>query len=536
MLPPGLQTPREVTLYYDSVYESLIASGEAIPFIYPWAGIGAFITLGYLLVDHRKSSIWRNLRYPIFAFLFAFQTWCVLYTRAKHPAGAFGVGLLSAWGVLWVASLMIVNDCQSAFTRIERYQRDGGDNLIPTVDKPKSSENGSVKSSEQHLDGALNLSQSKHTFDNSKRAVLDWQEYPATIRNRLDWVADVFCNFRGVGWNWQTSGIPPPPKSIAAQLYGNVDSDRAEEVTISRSGIRRFRDKSKLLKAAAIKIVVGYIALDIIKVLMNNDPYFSGYVDAAPPTYLPEVVRSSNIATTYYRLLIGLFAVYTALTQAFNLGPLFFCGLLGPDLIGVRGEPWMNPADMFGSYSGVLDHGLGGFWGSWWHQTFRFAFETTADKFLKSLGIDKKSTTGRMISLFVAFFLSGVLHAVGSYTQLGDTQPMMGPMRFFMLQPLGIILQLMLSKQLARIGVVQKTPKLLRQAANFAYVHVWGYFTAPLLIDDFAKGGNFLFEPVAFSPLRAIGLGAKDDTWFCWWNGLLFWRSGKTWWDTGIAL
>lgn len=534
MLPPGLETPREVTLYYDSVYESRIASGKARPFLYPWAGIGAFVILGYLLIDHRKSTTWRNLRYPLFAFLFAFQSWCILTTRAKHPAGAFGVGLLSAWGLLWVASIMIVNDCQSDFFRIERYERDGGNNVVPTVDKPST--NGAVAASEKHLDGSLNLSGTKSTPQAPNSTRLDWQEYPSILRNRLDWVADVFCNFRGVGWNWQTSGIPPPPKSIATQMRGNVDSDRAEEVTVSRSGIRRFRDKSKLLKAAAIKIAFGYLALDVIKVLMNNDPYFSGYVDAAPPSYLLEAVRTSHLAVRYYRLLIGLAGVYIALTQAFNLGPLFFCGLLGPDLIGVRGEPWMNPADMFGSFRGVLDHGLGGWWGSWWHQTFRFAFETTADKLLDSLNIHKKSNTGRMISLFVAFFLSGCLHAAGSYTQLGDTRPLMGPMRFFLLQPFGIILQLILSRQMARIGLRQRMPKLVRQAGNFAYVHVWGYFTAPLLIDDFAKGGNFLFEPIAFSPLRAMGLGAKDDTWYCWWNGLLFWRSGKTWWDTGIGV
>lgn len=533
MLPPGL-TPREATLYYDSVYESLIASGDAIPFLYPWAGIGAFVTLGYLLIDHRKSSLWKNLRYPIFGFLFAFQTWCILRTRAKHPAGAFGVGLLSAWGLLWVASIMIVNDCQDHFVRIERYQRDSSGNVVPTVDKTKA--NGNLSSPNKHLDGVASFNGPMDSTNAPNQTSLGWQQYPTTFRNRLDWVADVFCNFRGVGWNWQTSGIPPPPKSIEAQLHGKVDSDRDEEMTVSRSGIRRFRDKSTLLKAAAIKVVVGYLALDIIKCLMNNDSYFSGYMDAAPPTYLPEVIRNSHILVTYYRLLIGLAGVYTALTQAFNLGPLFFCGLIGPELIGARGEPWMNPADMFGSFRNVFDHGLGGWWGSWWHQTFRFAFETTGDKLLDLLSIDKKSNTGRMISLFVAFFLSGCLHAAGSYTQLGDTRPLMGPMRFFLLQPFGIILQLFLSKRLAKVGIRQKTPKLLRQVTNFAYVHVWGYFTAPLLIDDFAKGGNFLFEPVAFSPLRALGFGAKDDGWFCWWNGLLFWRSGKTWRDTGIGL
>lgn len=534
MLPPGLQTPREVTLYYDTVYDSLIESDQAIPFLYPWAGIGAFVAFGYLFVDHRQSRILEWLRYPVFAFLFAFQTWCILTTKAKHPAGAFGVGILSSWGVLWVASIMIFNDCQSDFLRIERYRRDPGGNFIPTVDK--SAANGAPISSKKHGDDAINMDGGRMVTDTSKSSALDWQEYPGTFRNRLDWIADLFCNFRGVGWNWQISCIPPPPKFVESQLHGNVDYSHSERVAMSRTGIRRFGDKSGLLKYTAIKLIIGYLALDVIKVIMNNDPYFSGYVDAAPPPYLPTYVRSSHTLVKYYRLLIGIAGLYTALSQAFNMGPLVFCGVLGPDWIGARGEPWMNPPDMFGSFRSVLDQGLAGWWGSWWHQTFRFGFEAAAGKLLDALDVDKRSNNGRMASIFVAFFLSGCLHAAGSYTQLGDTRPLMGPMRFFLLQPLGILLQLFLTKVLSKAGVRTRTPKMLRQVANFVYVHVWGYFTAPLLIDDFAKGGNFLFEPIAFSPLRAMGLGAKDDTWYCWWNGIGFWRSGKTWWDTGIAL
>lgn len=512
MLPPGL-TPRQVTLYYDSIYDSLIASGQAVPFVYPWAGLGAIATFVYLLVDHRQSSILRWLRYPLFAALCVFQTWCILFTRARHPAGAFGVGLFSSFGVLLVASLMIFNDCQRDFRRIDRGHR-------------RSGSNASVVS---------NGSASGMTSPMAASSFV-WQSYPATIGARLDWIFDMFGSFRGIGWNWQISIIPLAPKHVESQLSGTTDVPPSESVTVSRAGIRRFTDRRALLKHTVIKLIIGYIALDIIKVMMSNDPYFSGYIDSPPPQYLPAIVRSSRILVTYYRLIVGLLALYVALTEAFALGPLFFCGILGPDRIGVRGEAWMNPPDMFGSYTAVFDHGLAGWWGTWWHQTFRFSFEATSGSLLRALGIEKKSTAGKMISLFVAFFLSGCIHAAGSYTQLGHTRPLMGPFRFFMLQPFGIISQLLLTKLLTRTGLRQRTPKLVRQGANFAYVHIWGYFTAPLLLDDFAGGGNFLFEPIAFSPLRGLGLGAKDDQFFCWWDGILFWRSGKHLWDSGIAV
>lgn len=533
MLPPELQTPREVTLYYNSVYDHLVESGQARPFVYPWAGIGAFVVLAYLLIDHRRSPFWRWFRYPVFVFLAAFQTWCIFTNKAKHPEAAFGVGLLSSWGVLWVATLMIINDCQADFKRIERYQKDDNGNWIPTVDKPLA--NGSSAQSKKHADGAIDPNRTAKPSNPGSNNGLYWQQYPSTIRNRLDWVADVFCSFRGVGWNWQISGIPPPPKAIERQLHLSVDNDRSEDVTWSRSGIRRYSSRDGLLRAVVAKMIVGYLALDVIVAIMHNDAYFLGHMDAAPPHYLPIYLQNTYIFVKYYRLIVGLVGMYAALTQAFNLGPFFFSILLGPELIGARGEPWMNPPDMFGSYSNVFDHGLAGWWGGWWHQTFRYSFEAVAGKLRSALNVDQRSEAGKAISMFTAFFLSGCLHAAGSYTQLGETRPLMGPFRFFLLQPLGILLQMFLSRQLARVGIQQRTPKALRKVVNFVYVHAWGYFTAPLLIDDFAKGGVFLFEPIAISPLRALGFGAKDDTWYCWWNGLLFWRTGESWFDTGIA-
>ena len=96
---------------------------------------------------------------------------------------------------------------------------------------------------------------------------------------------------------------------------------------------------------------------------MHRDTYFLGYINAAAPSYLPTAIRDSHILTKSYRLLLSLSAVYTALWAIFKLGPVFFCGILGPKWIGVRGEPWMNPLDMYGSFGLVLDKGLAGWWG-----------------------------------------------------------------------------------------------------------------------------------------------------------------------------
>lgn len=259
-------------------------------------------------------------------------------------------------------------------------------------------------------------------------------------------------------------------------------------------------------------------------------------MNAAPPSYLPAIIRKSQVLTQLYRLVLSLSGIYTPLWTIFKLGPAFFCGVIGPKWIGVRGEPWMNPVDMYGSFSAVLDKGLAGWWGGWWHQTFRFAFEAPTTRLLDTSGVSKRSATGKVLSLAIAFFLSGCIHASGSYTQLGDTRPILGPMRFFLLQGVGILLQTLLVQLLVKTGIVEQCPKLLRRLTNFAVVHIWLYFTAPLLADDFAGGGVFLYEPVPFSLLRGLGLGAPGDQFFCWRHQRVWWRAGKQWWDTGIAL
>jgi hypothetical protein len=107
-------------------------------------------------------------------------------------------------------------------------------------------------------------------------------------------------------------------------------------------------------------------------------------------------------------------------------------------------------------------------------------------------------------------------------------------MMFFMMQALGVTVQTTLVQLLKSAGVTQHVPKTIRRTANLVTTLVWMYFTAPLLVDDFARGGIWLFEPVPISIFRGLGLGPKGAGWWHW-NGFVEWRSGKSWWDSGIA-
>ncbi len=79
--------------------------------------------------------------------------------------------------------------------------------------------------------------------------------------------------------------------------------------------------------------------------------------------------------------------------------------------------------------------------------------------------------------------------------------------------------------------------------ANVVFLLLWFYVTGPLLADDFARGGIWLFEPVPVSVVRGLGFGLNEEGWWCWGEGGGKWvgwwsdRSGRgRWWRSGVML
>lgn len=547
---------------YHAQYDADVQSGSIQPFVYPWGTFGAGLVILYLLIPHRHSQILKFLRFPVWALNAWFSIWTVRNCRARTMASGFGVGLISAWSVLWTATLLVVYDAQTDFRRIERTEGSmgtifqGGDMheesraVASGVDSgvsEKAGENGStslhskqppLRERRIHRDGTVSRQDSGAGVAPSRRkGSYAWQSYPLSpFVERLDWVADVFCNFRGMGWSWRISGLPQPPRWVQEELRENSGTEvSGADDHIGYDGTKRYHTLRELMRAKIPAFLLWYVMLDVLKTIMVRDPYFWGVMDRPPPSWLPLIVQHSQILVKIYRLVVSLGMIYTALQEIFVLAPLFFAGILGTRTIGARGEPWMYP-DCWGGFGNVLDKGLAGWWGGWWHQTFRFAFESPSNLVVQKFNLNKKSVPVKIFQLHVAFLLSGFLHACGSYTQPGKTYPLTGPFTFFALQPFGIMAQISTSKALDRIGITARTPKIVRQAVNFVYVHVWFYHTAPLLVDDFARGGLWLFEPIPFSLLRGMGLGEKGSVWFCWRGAWAYWYSGQHWWQSGFAL
>lgn len=542
---------RDVLFRFESDYAAAIESGVYLPYVHPYNSFGPYLLILYLLLPPSKSKILHYARYPVFATIVYLSLFSMFHCRSSNISVGFAIGLMNGWAILWSTTLIIFHDARTEFSRIERQGKhvpsdkavlvngdatghgsggtasDGQDSRARKASKAASSREP------QHWSSATDVDHRKvpKNISANKTGSFAWQSLPATFASRVDWALDLVSNFRGVGWNYQINCLPPLPPFVQRELNQSPSPSNST----SKTGNRRYDTISSLLRAKIMTFTLAYLALDIMKLIMMRDPYFWSLTDSPPPTYLPTFITSSSAITRIYRLLLSLAMIHTTLYAIFVLAPLTLVGVLGPKVIGSRGEPWMYP-DTTGNYSTVFSKGLAGWWGGWWHQTFRFAFEAPTVWLCDKLGWEKESQRGKILGLCVAFTCSACLHASGSLTVWGETKPLQEPASFFLLQPLGIITQMMFAGWLKKIGARDRLPLWVRGLANFTWTHVWFYYTAPLLCDDFARGGVWLYEPIPISILRGLGFGLEGQVWWCWTWPWFTWYSGDKWWENGIAV
>lgn len=538
--PPA--TYRVLVTLYEKQYNDSIARGEFEPYVWPYRSFGVYLALAYLLLPPTQSRAVFYARYPVFAFLIYWSLKAARECRSATVAVGYGIGLLDAWSILWIASLIIFNDARGEFRRIEYAERvEGADDTSGEATRqegdpaPGSSldekglryrrPNGSVPHSEPDTRSPATVTESA-----ASPRTYAWQPLPRSFPQRLNWVCDLVSNLRGLGWSHRVASVPSPPPSVLKSLH---PSPKPTPATLP-IGISRYPTARAAVRNNLITLCFGYLALDAIKVTMLADPYFWGLTSSPPPSYLPTLITSSPVLTRTYRLILSLAGAYAALQFIFALAAPFFIGILGPRYLGLRAEPWQYP-DHYGSYSTVFRKGLAGWWGAWWHQTFRFAFEAPQKWMVRTLGWDERGMKAKMLGLVVAFTCSGCLHAAGSSTIWPPTRPLRGPFTFFVLQPVGIVVQMGATVALKRMGIRDRLPGWARGVGNFVAVHVWFYYTAPFLTDDFARGGIWLFEPIPVSLLRGMGWGLEGEGWWCWKGKRVGWYSGRRWWQSGVA-
>ena len=517
---PAPTSPYDVLRQHQQRLNEGLASGEYTPFVWPYRALGPYLLIAYLLLPPTKSQIVYYARYPLFAVIIYLSVDATVHCRSPMVTAGYGIGLLSSFAVLWSAILIIWNDARGDFKRIQGH--DVGDARSPTTDQAKGFTTGVGKAGDgdlqvRRVDGAatgssgpVSLHEDRNRPESRKGMMYVWQSLPPTFMHRVDWVCDLVSNFRGVRWNHQISDLPPPPPHIQNSL---------KDPSVPSSDARSHLTRTDLIRRDLLNFILCLITLDILKTITLQDPYFWGLPPSTPsPFPYPHL----------FRVVLSLSFVYASLLMIFLLAPLVLGVLLGPSNIGQHAWPWLYPP-FFGSPIQVYRKGIAGLWGDWWHQLFRYSFEQAGEFAGRLTGWGKKSQKGTLLRVAAAFVCSGLLHACGSYTTLGDTRPIYGPFVFFMLQPMGIIAQRVLSSWMRKSGVREKIPAWLRGLGNLVVVAIWCYFVGPIASDDFAASGIWLYEPLPISPIRALrgeGLWRWGGRWVRWYSADRWWRSG----------
>lgn len=547
MADPLPQSYHQVVQRNQEDLQALVDNGIVKPFFlfHLWVYLG--LPLSALLVPNRKGA--RYFRLIVFALILSILVDAIKHRRLLLGANGYIVGLTMCWWINWCATLLIFNDPEKDFKRIERRS-------IPRAElEPAQNGNGEVVDDHtsifnqngtmtKNLEGVecstANHRATKHLPKHKE--IFTWQGYPRPFLHRVNWVLGLLFNMRGPEWNWRISTLEPLPKAIRVQLNPR-DSDESREPKEPK-----YTDAKARLKAASLTWLKTYLYLDLAKNLMMRDPYFWGVRPAPPPPSFPfNYLAGYPILTTLYRLHLIAFGIIVALTYACSFGPIIFLGLslafpnASRSLTSIPLDaPWLY-SDIFGPFMGpVLDHGLVGCWGQWWHQLFRFGFTSPACwlLFLLPKRLASNRQFRRLVMTLSAFTISGALHACGSYTQFADTKPLSSTFMYFMLQALGIIVQnVFVMLVLPKISPRDGFPRWLRRAGNFSFSFVWLMASGTIIADDLAKGGVWLTEPIPFSFIRGLGLaGNEEREWRCWKGPWFSYWSDGSWWQSGVRV
>lgn len=536
--------------HYQSRLDTLIEHGDVKPF-FLWHMLVLFgLPLSALLVLHHDGS--KFIRRAVFALILGVAYDLIENRRSQLGANGYMLGALTTYWVIWCAALLIFNDVEKKFKRIERRAapanvgpEDSGfidmdkDGDVDGCDAPTSASDGGSTPTVNRKPGDDSTKRQGSEELKSRREVLVWQAYPRSFLHRLNWAFDLLSNMRGPQWNWRVSTMGPLPASVNAQLNpGKRDTSRE----LSDSELLDARTRLKVAFGCFVK---SYLLLDLVKVLMMRDPYFIGMASPdIPPPFPFDYLSAIPSGVTLYRHMLTGYGVYIALCFGTSFGPPIFLGLSVAFPTFARAitsvpldAPWLY-ADTFGPFfKSALEHGLAGCWGRWWHQLFRVGF-TNAGRWILSLLPQRLATNNnirRAVITFAAFSLSGLLHAFGSHTQLGDTKPF-GPFIFFILQAVGITIEDTFKRVILPTLLPYKLPRWLRWTGNALFVYFWLTTTGGYAADDFAKGGMWTTEPIPVSPIRGLDLGVKGEGWWCWKEPWFRRIRRERWWESGLQV
>ncbi|EME41561.1 hypothetical protein DOTSEDRAFT_73854 [Dothistroma septosporum NZE10] len=319
--------------------------------------------------------------------------------------------------------------------------------------------------------------------------------YPERFRRRLQWV--LFLIQERLLTSWKTG-------------------ERSHDAKVLPPYIKQ----SRRTFIISILVVLGpalILTMPLALQLGAHDPFFSAPGQslsmplAIPGSDVPTMVAilQQAVPTLFLRpLTLGLY-LYSLMIILF-LPPFLLPVLLTfliPSGHTARWSPHTWPRPHFGPFSTVLDHGLRGLWGRWWHQQMRHAVSEPGRWLSAKLGLQRNGLPRYAMICCSAFLLSGLTHA-----GLVPAQPRWAKLyepwelrlrfaAFFWIQPAGILAEMIVVEpMLQRLAGAAPYPstKTIVRMLRVCWVLVFMCLALTFLHDPFIELGYWKIWPPAF--------------------------------------
>ena len=471
--------------YVDSInrrrdeYHSSLATAEFFPYVFPINCLGHAL-LVWRLTSIRKWSL--HSRFFVVSIIMAHSLFLIRWSRSIGLASGVVIGIAGVWSILITCNMLLIHNPRTSFRR-----------MILSSPHPK----------DHVLDNQIN---------GAGQQGIERQSMPTETLPKIFWALDLLGSLRLLHWSHNASTVQPT-QSIAI-----ITSDQSQYSSA---------------KTCTIRLCLVYLAIDVLKEIVAVDPYFWGSTSAALPEQIQSMLPLPGLGHAF-RMIIALVLIYLAIALVTTTGQIVFIHILGPRVAGTWGQVWAYQPQN-GHVMSIYTKGLRGFWGEYWHQMFRQTLTSIATFLVQLLRLPNTGLSASCVRLFVPFILSGLIHAGGSFTMCGETQPSC-QFLFFLIQPLGIILQLLCNRIIENAIAKDKTRYHVLGISNVAFAMCWFLLTFPLLADDFAHGGLWLSEPFPISLMQVLGVGSKERSHPLWLDWGVSWHMGRRWWQSGLAV
>ncbi|GAA6060129.1 hypothetical protein JCM10212_001426 [Sporobolomyces blumeae] len=271
---------------------------------------------------------------------------------------------------------------------------------------------------------------------------------------RLGWAIKVMTSLRGAGWSWQVRGVPPtrsPPPS-----------------------------RSTFVKSRLARVVYLYLSMDAVSTYMQTRPYFHRQVALVELSFVERVVNMASACLAGGLAMTILHNAVSAICVA---------------------TTWWGPEecpDMIGDWKQATS--LSGFWGKVWHQSFRRPFTSIARFVVSAVPlVPPTSRVARFSILCLAFLQSGLLHAFSAYAM---ARTGMGSIKFFAVQPFGIVVEAFVSKRTSGLG-----SRTVRNACGYVWVATWLVYWCPSFYYELVQAGMWEVDLAPLSVVKGIWKG-----------------------------